>query len=76
MYSAKEKEFTNNVHFYNRLFRSRTISYLNENPEAMETLSSFFNATGFDPMKPSHQAAMTEASERTVRRFYGQQTER
>ena len=77
MYSSKEKEIVNNVHLYYRLFRSRTISYLNENPEVMETLSSFFSATGFDPMKPSHQtAAMTGASERTVRRFYGQQTER
>ena len=45
--------------------------FLNQHPEAMEALSSFFKTTGFDPIKRSHQkATMARVSEMTVRQFY------
>ena len=62
-----------NVQSYNRIFCYRTVSFLNLHPEATETLCSFFKATSFDPMKPSHQiVAMTRESEKTIMQFYDQ----
>ena len=75
MYSGKQKEVINNIYFYYKLLCSRTESFINEHPEAVEILTSYFEATGFRPMKPVQQTSIiTGVSERSTRRFDEQQT--
>ena len=75
MYSGKQKEVINNIYFYYKLLCSRTESFINEHPEAVEILTSYFEATGFRPMKPVQQTSIiTGVSERSIRRFDEQQT--
>ena len=75
MYSAKQKEVINNIYFYYKLLCSRTESFINEHPEAVEILTSYFEATGFRPMKPVQQTSIiTGVFERSIRRFDEQQT--
>ena len=75
MYSGKQKDVIDNIYFYYKLLCSRTESFINEHPEAVEILTSYFEATGFRPMKPVQQTSIiTGVSERSIRRFDEQQT--
>ena len=75
MHSGKQNEIINNIYFYYKLLCSRTESFINEHPEAVEILTSYFEATGFRPMKPVQQTSIiTGAPERSIRRFDEQQT--
>ena len=42
MFTAKQKELVNNVHYYNKILKSRTEIFLREHPDAKEVLSSYF----------------------------------
>ena len=76
MYSTKQKEVINNIYFYCKLLCSRTETFIIEHPEAVEILTSYFEATCFRPMKPAQQTSIiiTGVSERSIRRFDEQQT--
>ena len=77
MYSAKQKEVINNIYSYYKLLCSQTESFINEHPEAVKILTSYFEVTGFHPMKPVQQTSIitgVKVSERSIRRFDEQQT--